>query len=170
MSPPISLRVLPLPDGIPGRVYLSRMPGRTGHFQLDRDVIVTAGIDTVMCLTPMDEVQVRSPEYASSIQQSDVPWRQVIAPMDSFSVPTDKHAWLREVRSATDHLRKGGTVLLHCAFGHGRTGTTAICLLLTFGMTLSDATINVIGAGSEPEDTRQWDLLHWAAGTMGLDY
>lgn len=166
----MSLRNLPLPPGIPGKVFLSRMPGRTGNFAADRDEIVAAGIDTVICLAPMSEVESRAIDYATAIKYQDLPWKQVMAPMADMGLPDDRDAWLMTVRSASNHLREGGAIMVHCAFGIGRTGTTAIALLLTLAMTLSDATIAVIGAGSEPEDPRQWDLLHWAAGLMGLDY
>jgi len=146
------------------------MPGRTGKFDADRDEIVAAGVDTVICLTSLAEAEARAPDYASAIKHQTLPWKQVMVPMVDLGLPDDRDAWLMAARAAGDNLREGGKVMIHCAFGVGRTGTTAICLLMTLGMTLSDATIAVIGAGSEPEDSRQWELLHWAAGLMGLDY
>src|SRR5262245_45678967 len=110
MSLPLSLRPLPLPDGVPGRVFLSRMPSRTGNFEAYRDLIVETGIDTVVCLTPLAEVEARSQDYYASIEQSTIPWHQVMSPMESFSVPQDRSAWMASVRQAADELRKGGSV------------------------------------------------------------
>ncbi len=146
------------------------MPGRTGDFGADRDDIFKAGVDTVVCLAPLSEVESSAAAYADAIRLKGLSWHQIMAPMADKGLPEDREAWLASVRSAAARLREGGTIMVHCAYGIGRTGTTAICLLLALGMTLSDATIAVIGAGSEPEDQRQWDLLHWAARLMGLDY
>src|SRR5574341_157100 len=130
------LRPLPLPDEVPGKVYLYRMPGRTGDFGGDQAEITAAGVQSVVCLTPMQEIEARARDYADAITRQNLPWKQVMSPMVDFGLPEDRDAWLRAVRSTAEDLRKGGTVMIHCAFGIGRTGTTAIGLLLTLGMTL----------------------------------
>src|SRR5512138_2256685 len=99
------LRTLPLPADVPGVLYLSGMPGRYGVFEAERDRIAAEGIDTVLCLTPLEEVERRSPAYAVAIRSGTLPWQQWIFPIPDFDAPGDHEAFLSQIRTAAEHLR-----------------------------------------------------------------
>lgn len=163
------LRTLPLPAGIPGALYLSGMPGRYGVFEAERDRIIDEGIDTVLCLTPLEEVERRSPAYAVAIKGKTLPWRQWIFPIPDFDAPDDREAFLSQIRTAADHLRQGGKLLIHCTAGIGRTGLAATCLLMALGVNRQAALETVRAAGSRPEAPEQQVLIEWVAGQLGRE-
>src|SRR5574341_1045183 len=155
------IRSLPLPPGVTGRVYLTGMPGRTDGWETARDQIAAEGIDTVLCLTPMSEIERHSPDYAAAIKDGKLAWRQWMMPMEDFGLPESNDAYLAQVKRAAEHLRAGGAILIHCGYGFGRTGTTAACVLMALGMAHDDALAQVDAAGSYPEDPRQKALIRW---------
>ena len=161
------IRSLPLPSGVTGRVHLSAMPGRVGGWQIARDRIAAEGIDTVLCLTPIDEIEDKSPAYAAAIKDGKLAWRQWMMPMEDFGLPESRDAYLDQVKLAADHLRAGGSLLVHCAFGYGRTGTTATCVLMALGVGHDAALAQVEAAGSYPEDPRQKALIRWVGDKLG---
>jgi protein-tyrosine phosphatase len=163
------LRTLPLPANIPGALYLSGMPGRYGVFEAERDRITEEGIDTVLCLTPLEEVERRSPAYAAAIKGEALPWRQWIFPIPDFDVPGDQEAFLSQIRTAADHLRQGGKLLVHCTAGIGRTGLAATCLLMALGVDRRTALEMVRAAGSRPEASEQLALIEWMARQLGRE-
>jgi protein-tyrosine phosphatase len=155
------LRRVSLSESVSGYLYLSGMPGRYGAFESERDRISAAGVDTVLCLTPLDEIECFSPEYARAIHAGTLPWRQWPFPIRDFGVPDDRAAFLARVQAAAEHLRGGGKLLIHCHAGIGRTGTAAACVLITLGMSREDALDAVNAAGSHTEDPDQLDLIGW---------
>ena len=76
------LRKVSLPPGITGRLLLSRMPGRHSPFSGEEALITKAGVDTVVCLAPLDEIRVKSPEYAKRIEAQNLQWF-----LRSFPIP-----------------------------------------------------------------------------------
>ncbi len=163
------LRKLPLPTGIPGLLYLSGMPGRYGVFEAERDRITGEGIDTVLCLTPLEEIERRSPAYAAAIKGGTLPWRQWIFPTPDFDAPGDQDAFLSQIRTAAEHIRQGGKLLIHCTAGIGRTGLAATCLLMALGVVRQTALEMVRAAGSRPEAPEQLALIAWVARRLGRE-
>lgn len=163
------LRTLQLPAGIPGALYLSSMPGRYGAFENERDRITAEGIDTVLCLTPLEEVERRSRSYAAAIKSGTLPWRQWIFPIPDYDAPGDEEAFLTQIRTAADHLRQGGKLLVHCTAGIGRTGLVATCLLMALGVNQQAALDRVRAAGSRPEAPEQQALIRWVARQLGRE-
>ncbi|MBN1427619.1 MAG: tyrosine-protein phosphatase [Anaerolineae bacterium] len=161
------LRTLSLPSDIPGSLYLSGMPGRYGMFERERDAITAQGIDTVLCLTPHEEIEKRSPAYAAAIALGEIPWKQWIFPIPDFDAPDDREAFLEQIRAAADHLRQGGKLLAHCTAGIGRTGLAATCLLMALGVNRQTALDTVRAAGSRPEAPEQQALIEWMAQQFG---
>lgn len=164
------LRTLPLPDGIPGALYLSGMPGRYGVFEAERDHITEEGIDTVLCLTPSEEIERRSPAYAAAIKGKTLPWRQWIFPIPDFDAPDDQEAFLNQIHTAAEHLRQSGKLLIHCNAGIGRTGLMATCLLMALGVARQTALDMVRAAGSRPEAPEQQALIRWVARQLGQEH
>jgi protein-tyrosine phosphatase len=162
-----TLRRLALPKGVPGEVLLTAMPGSQGDFSTRRDAIEAAGVDAVLCLTPLAEIEKKSTAYAEAIKSHQLPWKQMMLPMPDFDVADDRDAWLAHIREVAHQLQEGQTVLIHCAAGIGRTGTAAICLLMSLGERHDAALRAVKAAGSDPEAVPQQELIAWVAEVLG---
>ena len=65
-------RIVQLPDRVSGNLYLHSMPGRYETFSEAISSIVKLNIDTVVCLTPMNEILEKSPDYAEAIQTGNL--------------------------------------------------------------------------------------------------
>jgi protein-tyrosine phosphatase len=151
----MALRPLPLPDEVPGRLWLAAMPGRLQPYAAFLADARRAGLTQVVCLTSLDEVAAESPAYHTAITQGQLPWQWRHLPMRNFGLADDEAAWDATVRTIADDLRAGQSVLLHCAAGIGRTGTVAACVLRALGVPAAEALARVRRAGSNPESALQ---------------
>jgi protein-tyrosine phosphatase len=156
-------RSVTLPAGVSGRLYLHSMPGRYEPYQATVDAARMRGVTEVVCLTSLDEIEGKAPEYARAVQRNNLPWQQVMFPIVDFGVPSDRAALLALVTGIAADLRSGVNILLHCAAGVGRTGVVASCVLVALGLTLDEATRRVEAAGSHAERPEQVELIQWVA-------
>ena len=90
-----------------------------------------------------------------------MPFRWLNLPMPNFGVPEEPAAFRREVQQIAAALRHGDAVLLHCAAGMGRTGSTAACVLKALGLPTEEALQRVRDAGSNPQNAQQSGLVEW---------
>ncbi len=153
------MRALPLPSPLPGQVWLSAMPGRWQswpHFEADAR---RRGLTRIVCLTPLDEVAELSPHYHAALVGGGLPWRWQALAMRNFGVADSLRAYQDGIAEMADALVAGEVLLLHCAAGIGRTGTTAACLLKRLGLPAGEALRRVREAGSNPESARQSGLI-----------
>ena len=60
-----SMRSVVLPPEIRGRLFLHSMPGRYETFDDARASITSNDVKHVVCLTPDEEIVLRSPAYAA---------------------------------------------------------------------------------------------------------
>ena len=157
-------RVVELPGGVGGRLYLGSMPGRYEVFEEALRAIVEHRITRVVCLVPAEELTDKSPLYARALKEARVPWVHESFPIEDFEAPADREAFWTLARKAAGLLAGGETILVHCAAGIGRTGTFAVCVLLALGLTAAEARAAVRRAGSSPQTAAQEELVHWAAG------
>jgi protein-tyrosine phosphatase len=134
------------------------MPGRHEPYATARAAIANARVNRVVCLTPESELRAHSPEYAEAIANG-VSWDHVAHPISDFGVPDNEEAFASMVRAIADSLRRGENVLVHCAAGIGRTGTTAAAVLCELGLSLSEAVRRVSAAGSSAESEYQKRFL-----------
>jgi protein-tyrosine phosphatase len=160
-------REVRLPDGISGKLSICQMPGRTGQWQQDRDTFAALQADVVFCLTPLDEIETESPDYAFSIKAGSLPWPMEMLPTPDFGVMEDRRAFLASVLHAADLLRQGRKLVIQCGAGIGRSGTFALSVLMALGIPYRDAAQTVDEAGSHPETWSQQDLIVWAAEQLG---
>lgn len=157
----MSLRPVRLPAEVPGRLWLGAMPGR---FQSWHDFEAQArrgGLQLVVCLTSRAEVGELSPDYDAALAAGSLPFRWLNLPMPNFGVPDDPAVFRREVLRVANALRGGESVLLHCAAGVGRTGSTAACVLKALGLETDEALQRVREAGSNPQNAQQSGLVDW---------
>ena len=157
----MALRPVVLPPQVPGSLWLGSMPGRFESWSAFEAQAQRAQLALVVCLTPRSELAELSPAYHAAVAQGTVPFRWLNLPMPNFGVPDDPAAFRSEVQQIAAALQHGDTVLLHCAAGLGRTGSTAACVLKVLGLGTEEALQRVRDAGSNPQNAQQWGLVDW---------
>jgi hypothetical protein len=146
----MAFRSVESPDNISGRILLFRMPGRFEPFGEFLEQAARMGVTDVLCLTPMEEIAVKSPEYHRAIRAGGLPfqWHQIGIP--DYGTPADPEGFRAEIEEVSSRLSRGAVVLVHCAVGIQRTGLVAVCLLQSLGVPYEEALGFVTYAGSEP--------------------
>lgn len=155
----MTLRALPVSDLAPGALWLGSMPGR---FERWTDFLADARkreLALVVCLTPPEEVASLSPAYWRAIAEGSLDFRYLNLPVQNYGVPRDMGDFRRGVDHIAGALKAGDAVMLHCAAGIGRTGTTAACVLKQLGLDREQALQRVRNAGSNPENAAQSGLV-----------
>lgn len=153
------MRPLPLPPSAPGQVWLSAMPGRLQPWSQFEADARRRGLTRIVCLTPLDEVAELSPDYHAAVVEGRLPCRWQPLAMRNFGLADSLRAYQDGVAEMADALTAGEVLLLHCAAGIGRTGTTAACLLKRLGLPAEEALRRVREAGSNPESALQSGLI-----------
>lgn len=114
--------------------------------------------DVVVCLVERHELHGRYTEYLAWLDSSPpgVTW----LPIHDLHVPSIE-AMRGLVESIVGRLAAGERVLVHCAAGMGRAGTTAACVLVRLGSSVDDALTTVARCrpGAGPEAGVQLDLV-----------
>lgn len=155
------LRRVTLPPQVPGSLWLASMPGRFESWSSFEEQAQRTELTLVVCLTPRSEVAELSPLYHAAVVQGTVPFRWMHLPMRNFGLPEDPAAFRRDVAQVAQALRQGDAVMLHCAAGIGRTGSTAACVLKALGLDTQEALQRVREAGSNPQNAEQSGLVDW---------
>ena len=151
----MAFRLLPLPEPLSGRLWLHSMPGRLESWPSFLDEARLHGLDLVVCLNPLDEVEQLSPRYHRAISEGSLPFRWQHLPMRDFGLGADPTAFRQGVEQLARSLSAGERVLVHCAAGQGRTGTVSACVLKTLGASREAALATVRAAGSNPQSALQ---------------
>jgi hypothetical protein len=152
-------RSVDLPAGVPGTLWLASMPGRMEPWASFLEEARRAGLHQVVCLTPMHEVRSLSPDYHTAITAGTLPFHWETIEMRNFGIALAGDTFTLGVVRIATALRQGDNVMLHCAAGIGRTGTTAACVLKALGMDRDEALRCVQRAGSNPESAEQTGLI-----------
>ena len=151
---------IPLPAGT-GRLWLC---GK--HFigpQVE-EVLASCDDAIAVCLVQEHELQDRYPEYLDW-HETHAGTRGLWFPIDDLSYPSLDDS-IEFVRTLTAHIHAGQSLVVHCAAGIGRAGTTAAAVLIMLGMSADDALDHVRAhrpmAGPEAGSQRQFieDLAH----------
>ncbi|HUR89017.1 MAG TPA: tyrosine-protein phosphatase [Ramlibacter sp.] len=157
----MNIRPVKLPDDARGSLWLSAMPGRFGSMhEFERHAKAT-GLALVVCLTPRDEVEELSPDYARSILRGDAAYEWMDLPVPNFGVPPDPNSFREAIERIAGRIRGGDAVLMHCAAGMGRTGSAAACVLKALGLSTGEALDCVRAAGSNPQNADQSGFVNW---------
>lgn len=148
---------IPLPfDEVTGRLWLCGKHFIAPHPERVRDHTDGA---TVVCLVHREELAHRYDPYIEWLiehRNDDAVWH----PIHDMNSPSPDEA-LEFYGDLADRLRNGTNLVVHCAAGIGRAGSTAIGILLTLGMPLAEAQPHVRkhrpGAGPQT-DVQQYLL------------
>src|SRR4051812_32140063 len=157
----MSLRRVQLPAGIAGQLWLGSMPGRFESWSAFESEAERKRLAVVVCLTPRTELAELSPDYHAAVVSGRLGFRWMQVAMRNFGVPEEPAAFRRDVQAIADAVRAGDAVMLHCAAGIGRTGTTAACVLKSLGLDTEHALQGVRDAGSNPQNAEQSGLVDW---------
>ena len=155
------MRPVKLPPDVPGRLWLSSMPGRFDAWSSFENQAKRGRLNLVVCLTQRDEMCELSPAYHAAVVAGSVPFRWLNVPIPNFGVPDDKPGFRHDVETIATALKRGESVLLHCAAGIGRTGSAAACVLKSLGLSTDDALKRVREAGSNPQNALQSGFVDW---------
>jgi protein-tyrosine phosphatase len=155
------LRRVILPASVTGSLWLAAMPGRFEPWSAFEARAQRAALGLVVCLTPRSELAELSPTYDAAVAHGDVPFRWLNLPMRNFGMPEDRAAFEHGIRQIAQALQQGDAVMLHCAAGMGRTGSTAACVLKALGLDTGEALQRVRDAGSNPQNAQQSGLVDW---------
>lgn len=146
-----------LPAGVPGQLWLcgKHAIGPDHHALIDE----VGGTATVVCLAERHELIDRYPSYVAWLDDPVTPsiWFPI---HDLHAPPVGAMAGL--VVELVTRLVQGETLVVHCAAGMGRAGTTAVCVLIELGASPGAAVAGVASArpGAGPEVGAQHDLVH----------
>lgn len=157
----MTLRRVQLPPEVPAVLWLSAMPGRLEPWPQFVDALRRDGVHLVVCLTTLDEMTRLSPAYARVAQRGELPFEWLHLPVPNHGVPEDPDAFRAGVVQVAQALGQGRSVLLHCAAGIGRTGSTAACVLKQLGLSTDRALQRVRDAGSNPDNAQQAGWVRW---------
>ena len=157
----MELRRVELPSSVDGVLWLGGMPARFESWNAFEARARAGGVRMLVCLTPRSELAELSPQYHTAVSTGTLPFRWLNVPMRNFGLPEDPAAFRDAVRQVADALRAGDSVILHCAAGLGRTGSTAACVLKALGLEAGEALQRVRDAGSNPQNASQSGLVNW---------
>jgi hypothetical protein len=121
--------------------------------------------DTVVCLVERHELDGRYPDYVAWLDAAGDPTgrevgRSIWMPIHDLHAPPPA-AMVDLVDRIVGELRRDRRVLVHCAAGKGRAGTTAVCVLVALGVDPEEAsrTVATCRPGAGPEAGVQRDLI-----------
>lgn len=157
----MALRPVALPAQIAGSLWLGSMPGRFETFRVFENEARRARLALLVCLTSRSELAELSPDYHAAVSQGTLPFRWLNLPMPNFGLPDDRPAFRRNVQQIAFALKQGDVVMMHCAAGIGRTGSSAACVLKALGLSSDEALRRVREAGSNPQNAQQSGLVDW---------
>jgi protein-tyrosine phosphatase len=149
-----------------GRIGLVAMPGRGGDLGSDIEHMIAWKPDIVVSLATLPELKRTGADQLGSRLTTGIDWAHF--PIADFDVPTHDQVadWAALSAKLLAQLAAGGSVLLHCQAGLGRSGMVALRLILLSGE-------NPDGALARLRSTRPGAIetdaqMQWAfAGTSG---
>jgi protein-tyrosine phosphatase len=124
---------IPLAD-VPGRLWLC------GKHVVGPDpdaVLARTGAHTVVCLTERHELDDRYPDYVQWLDRhhsTSLDGRALWFPVHDLNAPS-VDAGKAFIDDLTNRVRAGRGLVVHCAAGIGRAGTTAVAMMVALGAT-----------------------------------
>jgi len=155
------ISTIKLPTTIPGKISVSSMPGRYSTISSFKNYLKDTLVSKIVCLTPSEEIQIKSPEYWSAIIKKELPAEIQHLPIEDYGVPDDWDSFYTLVADMANHVKKGQHVLVHCGGGIGRAGTFSASMLLHLRIPRATAIKLVHQVGSSPQTPKQRALVDW---------
>lgn len=152
------LRPLPLPQGVPGQLWLSAMPGRFEPITAFLAAAAQVGATGIICLANDTEIVTRSADYALARQFGTLPLPIQNHPIPDYGLPQEREAFVSLILRLCADLYQGKRLILHCAAGIGRTGLVAHQILMALGAEPDLAQKEVKRAGSGAETALQQEF------------
>ncbi|MFT7057540.1 MAG: protein-tyrosine phosphatase [Pseudorhodobacter sp.] len=155
-----SISDLPLAGGFLG---LCPLPGANGDLPADITQIKAWGADLVLSLVESSELAALGASYLPDLlQAAGVKWRHF--PIEDFGVPNSalQSEWSALASEISDHLARGGRIVIHCRGGCGRTGTVALRLMRAAGESLAPALLRLRSVRPCAVETAA--QMEWASG------
>ncbi len=125
---------IPLPT-VQGRLWLC---GKHVVGPDPEGVLARTGADTIVCLTERHELNDRYPDYVTWLNQHHSHRRAVWFPVHDLHAPPFQTGKVL-IDDLVARLRGGDGLVVHCAAGIGRAGTTAVAILIRLGETPENA-------------------------------
>ncbi|MFD1510516.1 tyrosine-protein phosphatase [Lacimonas salitolerans] len=153
-----TLRPLPLPENVPGRIWLTAMPGRFEKLAVFLGSAENVGATDIVCLVTDEDIKAMSPEYAQARLSDALSLTRRDHPIPDRELPQDEAEFQGLIMEICAGLHEGRRMIVHCAAGIGRTGLLAQQILMALGLEPSQAHLDVREAGSGPENAAQKDF------------
>jgi protein-tyrosine phosphatase len=155
-----------------GVVSIDRLPTTVGGLWLcglrdvgdDPEAVLSwADASTMVCLNQVGEIERRSVAYLAWLLEHNG-GRALWYPIRNFSAP-GADTMLPFLRMIVTRIEAGESVVMHCAMGQGRAGTTAVCVLIMLGASREGALATVAAhrIGGGPGEPSQWRLVDQVA-------
>lgn len=125
---------IPLPPPTPGRLWLC---GKHAIGPDPEALLGRVGAEVVVCLTQEYELADRYPNYVEWLR-SQSPTRVIWWPIPDLHAP-DLDRFEPLLADIVGRLDAASGVVVHCAAGIGRAGTTAVAVLVSMGVPLDEA-------------------------------
>lgn len=125
--------------GFAGRIGLSRLPGRDGPLEEALAAIRDWGATLVVSMTEMEEMARRGvADLGERLAAHGIDWRHF--PIRDYGAPQAAESrWPPLSAELHAELEAGGSLLLHCAGGCGRSGMVALRLFVERGVDPAEA-------------------------------
>lgn len=129
-----------------GRIGICRLPGRSGDLAGDVAIIAAYRPAVVVSMTEAAEMAAKgAADLGPQLAAAGI--RHACFPIRDYGAPAlDDPRWPVIAPSMHALLDRGGTLLLHCLGGLGRSGMVAMRLLVERGMNAEDALHHVRAA------------------------
>jgi len=147
---------IPLPPTVSGRLWLC---GKHAIGPDPEALMQRAGADGVVCLTREHELADRYPDYVTWLRAQ--PSQRVLwYPIHDLQAPALEE-FAPVLTDIVERIVAGRRLIVHCAAGIGRAGTTAVAVLVSLSVPLDEAIAHVRRhrPAAGPEVGTQLDLV-----------
>lgn len=153
---------IPVPPSVSSaaRMRVMPAPSRTRLAAIMGE-LAGAGVHQIVSLLPDDEALALGLEdEAAACGAAGLAFSRM--PISDFGVPSDRALFRDDIRRLATALADGRHIAIHCRAGIGRSGLVSACVLVSLGLTATDAIDRVSRARGHtaPETSEQRAWVH----------